>query len=520
MSTQRILIADGDLSRGRRVADALAIAGHACRVTPHGAAGLEAALSERPSVIVAQVELPLVDASKLAEILRANPRTRCVRFLFLGGAEEGGRRLTIGDVSDAKVDADAGIDEIQRAVEELLERQARIEELEARADTNHDFEGLLSELQPAELLHMLHVRNATGRLTLTPELDDGTSLDGSIVLVDGEITSAATGLVHAEKALFRMLDWRCGEFHFEQTLVEGGAEIRTATRIALAEGLRQLEEWNRLAPKLPPLGSPVKLCVGRDELPNIVHPLTQEVLGLLEDVDRVGDVVDQCSQPDYQVLRTLYTLAEREIIEFGRAHIVPVQPLGHALFNEAQRRRLRAFASPGDGRVTAPDRVKLLVAAASSEVAKQFGELLMKVPGVELSTHFDRGGVAPGDLEQMAKIDVDDDFAIDLIHLPTTATHEPLWQFAGHRALGTIFLLDAHVSDSAAGLATIGSSLSSHRCARTFHVVMLAPGERLSPDELRNNLSLIEDASLFLLPLEPGKDPSSLLRSLFARIVP
>jgi hypothetical protein len=172
------------------------------------------------------------------------------------------------------------------------------------------------------------------------------------------------------------------------------------------------------------------------------------------------------------------------------------------------------------GRAEAAGRVKLLVAAASSEVAKQFGELLMKVPGIELSAHFDRGGVASGDLEQMARIVVEDDFAIDMIHLPTTATHEPLWRFAGHRALGTIFLLDAQVSASAAGLASIGLSLSTHRAARTFHVVMLAPGERLSPDELRDNLSLIDDASLFLLPLEPGKDPSSLLRSLFARIVP
>ena len=168
MSTQRILIADGDVNRGRRVADALATSGHTCRVTEQGAAGLEMALSERPDVIVAQVELPLVDASKLAEILRANPRTRCVRFLFLGGPEgETGRRLMLGDVSDANVDGDAGIEEIERAVEELLERQARIERLESRADTKDDFDGLLSELQPAELLHMLHVRNATGRLTLT-----------------------------------------------------------------------------------------------------------------------------------------------------------------------------------------------------------------------------------------------------------------------------------------------------------------------------------------------------------------
>ena len=55
MSTQTILIADGNTGRGQRVADALEVAGHPCQVAPHGAAGLEAALSEHPTVIVAQV---------------------------------------------------------------------------------------------------------------------------------------------------------------------------------------------------------------------------------------------------------------------------------------------------------------------------------------------------------------------------------------------------------------------------------------------------------------------------------
>ena len=518
MPTQMILIADANTGRGQRVADALEVAGHACQVAPHGAAGLEVALSEQPRVIVAQVELPLVDADKLAEILRANPRTRGVRFLFVGGAS--GRAHALGTVGDVSVDANAQIEEIQQAVELLLERQARIERLEARANTNRDFDGQLAELQPAEILQMLHIRNATGRLTLTLDLEDGSPATGSIVVVEGEIYSAATGSVHAEKALFRMLDWASGEFHFEQTVIEGVAEIRAPTRRVLAEGLRQLDEWNRLAPKLPPLESPVKLCVDRSELPNIVHPLTQEVLALLEELDRVGDVVDQCSQPDYQVLRTLHTLAERDIIEFGRAHIVPVQPTANALFNEAQCRRLRGFAPPAGAQDPAQVSVKLLVAAASVSVVQQFAGLLEKVPGAELSPRFERGQVGPGDLEVMARIEVDGDFGIDLVHLPADPANQALWTFAGYRALGTIFLLDAQVGASAAGLASIGATLGAEPAARTFHVVMLAPGERFSPDELRDNLALIDDASLFLLPLEPDKDPSSLLRSLFARIVP
>ena len=518
MTTQLVLIADANQGRAQRVLNTLEAAGRRCRRAAQGAAALEIALSEHPVVIVAQADLPLVDARKLAEILRANPRTRSARFLFLGG--EGPRGTALGGVGDVSLPSGCEVEEIREAVEALVDRLERIRRLEERASDERDFEGHLSELRPVELLQMLHGRNATGRLTLTPELDDGSSPNGSVLLVDGEIDSATAGTVRAEKALFRMLDWGSGEFHFEQTPIVESGEIRTPTRSVLAEGLRQLEEWNRMSPKLPPLGSPVRLRVARGELPQLVHPLTQEVLGLIEEVERVGDVVDQCSKPDYQVLRTLHTLEERGIIEFGRAHIAPTQAIGHTLFNEAQCRRLRGFAQVEGGHGRPAQSAKLLVAAANDGVAKQFASLLMKVPGAELSPRFERGRAGPGDLETMARIDVDGDFAIDLVHLPIASSFAPLWAFAGHRALGTIFLLDAHVGASSAELSPIGDALGHRSNTRTFHVVMLSGGERLSPDEIRDNLTLLDDASLFLLPFEPDKDPSSLLRSLFARIVP
>jgi hypothetical protein len=50
--------------------------------------------------------------------------------------------------------------------------------------------------------------------------------------------------------------------------------------------------------------------------------------------------------------------------------------------------------------------------------------------------------------------------------------------------------------------------------------MLLRKGERALPDELRDNLSLIDEASLFLVPLESGKEPSEILRSLLARVMP
>jgi hypothetical protein len=44
--------------------------------------------------------------------------------------------------------------------------------------------------------------------------------------------------------------------------------------------------------------------------------------------------------------------------------------------------------------------------------------------------------------------------------------------------------------------------------------------EPISPSEFGENLSLIDEASLFVLQLEGGKSPASLLRRVFARVVP
>ena len=56
--------------------------------------------------------------------------------------------------------------------------------------------------------------------------------------------------------------------------------------------------------------------------------------------------------------------------------------------------------------------------------------------------------------------------------------------------------------------------------SRVFHVVLLQKDQRISPDELRDNLSLIDEASLFLLPLESPEKAAVLLREMFARVLP
>lgn len=111
------------------LAEACRASGMPSKVVSHGAAALELALSSQPALVVAQVDLPLVDGFKLAEILRANPRTRSARFLFL--AEEEGRLGNVGGVGDELLLSSTNRDDVVARIDEIIERQDRIDTLDA-----------------------------------------------------------------------------------------------------------------------------------------------------------------------------------------------------------------------------------------------------------------------------------------------------------------------------------------------------------------------------------------------------
>ena len=349
---------------------------------------------------------------------------------------------------------------------------------------------------------------------------------------DGEVIAAEVSRSEGEKALFRLLAARQGPFRFEPGAAgEVTRSVRVPTRRLLVEGLRQCREWDRVATRLPPMDSPVALTVASADLPNIVHPLTQEVLLLLEIYGSVRDVVDHCSFPDYQVLRTLHTLQERDIVRLGRvpaataaARSAPQCEGEHGLFSELQVRRLRDWLQETTG---APDDAlpdaKLLVAAASPAALASFAQLLDSLAEVEFEPSFDpdrNAGQMAESLAPLGRIAVGQELGARLINLPWRPSLAPLWPVAGRGALGTLCLLDGPLCDAVERLRPLVETLSRAARARTFHVVLLGKGDRLSPDEVRENLSLIDRGSLFLLPLEGGEQADGLVRSLFARVMP
>jgi len=506
-----VLIADPSAERADRLREACAVRGYATRTVAHGAAALETAVREAPDVMVAAGPLELIGADQLVDILRANPRTRRTRFVFLGdppgrGVEEWGAVCLPADVDP---------DEVGERVAELVARGSEIDAV--MQESREMVEGRLSQIPLADLLQLFHLNRRTGAIELRRRPPSGRTERGRILLREGDVAQVSCGNVEGEKALFRLLAWTEGSFAFRSTPNAPESRIGTPTRALLLEGMRQLDEWKRLREQLPSRDAHVALKVRSGALPSVVQPLTQEVLLLLELYSQVGEIVDHSSFPDYQVLRTLHTLEQRGIVELRAAS--PMPPPDAGLFRSAQIRRLREWLVGQRGESTPTRDAKLLVSASDPALCEAFFTWMRGLPGFQPHPRMDDG--IPADaLGPMARLRVDDELGIEFVYVPADPKFAPLWPLAGHGALGSFLLCGGTVADATAQLAPLADALGALPRSRLLHLLVRRPGEGDLAEELRRNVGLLEESQLYLLPLEGRKEPLERLRGAFSRIVP
>jgi hypothetical protein len=333
------------------------------------------------------------------------------------------------------------------------------------------------------------------------------------------VVHAASGETQGVKAFFRLLGWERGSFSFRPgSNPQLPVTIETPTRALLREGQRQLQEWQRVGVAMPRMDDHVRLRIERSALPNVIHPLTQEVLLVLELHSRVSDVVEQCSYPDYQVLRTLATLVDRGIVELHHEPETSSDSERQGLYSPAQVARLREWR--GGARGAEAQDAKLLVVSSGLAATREFARRLQELPGVELDARAAAGAFEEEDLLVLGRVAVDDDLGIQLVHLPVGPELAPFWATAGYGALGSLLLLADPVGAAVARVAPVAAALGRLPRSRLFHLLLVKAGERVDPEAIRRNLSLLEDGSLFLVPLEHPPKARAMLREALARVLP
>lgn len=437
------LVADGDPDRGKSMAEACATRGLVTRHAAHGAEALEVALADPPDVVVVAFDLPLIAAPQLAGILRANPRTQRARFVVIGGAPG----CTFGPAPiDAVIAAPVDPEMVLRRVASLLARTRGVRPAASSEAATSDLEGSLAQLTLADLLQLFHMNRKTGRIDLTRRAADGVAEQGSVAITDGNVVDARCGAAGAEKALLRLLAWRSGSFCFRRARPAGPARIHTPTRALLLEGMRQVDEMARLRTELPSLDAQLLVLHRPDSAALPAPPLTREVLALVRNGVRVGDLLDRSPHPDYQVLRALHALVERGALALRVPRATAPAAQSGTLLSEAQLGRLRAWVQRR--RLAGPAcEARILLASSDIETTRGFVSLLAAHSDVSLDRALRGGRFSGSMLRAVARLGPTSEIGIEVVHLPSHASFAPLWTLAASSALGLILVSGAASGD-------------------------------------------------------------------------
>lgn len=466
----RVLVATQDQRAAVMLRDALT--GQGCEVihAADGARGLEVAISQTPGLLILDLQIPIIDAVRLTEILRSNPKTEKIPILFLSEEPietKGGNRPPFLGLRDAVLLKPLNLNEVTEKAGGYFERIERVQE--ATVAGEKEIEGNLSQIPLVDLLQILSMNKKDGTVVLTRSEGSGAEERGFIYLQDGRIVNANLAKTEGEKGLYRLFRWKRGKFEFVPQKALTPVRIKSPTDNLLMEGMRQLDELERAREELPSPDAHVRLAVEAGKIPPGLRAISQEVLLLLEFYVRVGDIVDHCSFPDLEVYHTIEGLIAKGLIQVaespaggaaggGTGHALSAQ---RSLLSAEQAFRLKERLSAGRSTPLAHESARIIVCAQRVDLARTLLAACRSLSGFRAEQDL-LSPLRPEDplpLGTVGTIPVGETISLALFAIPPEERLEPLWGPFLERGLGAVLVLDRESVPPTAGTLSVRSFL-------------------------------------------------------------
>ena len=419
---RKILIADPDIQVVRQLARALRQRGFQVAYAQDGSKALEVSVLRHPDVILFDERCTLIEAKNFAQILTSNPRTADIPVVLTTSDSDITRKR---ELREGSLHKPYNLDEVISRIDHLCRRVEAARELKGDA---REIEGGLSQLPLADLLQILSVNRRTGRLVLS-----NGHLRGELQLSSGRPVNARTAEVEGEKALFRLLSWKEGQFTFAPGPAPARTKIDRTMEDALLEGARQSDERERLLTNLPALNQIFGLSEGAAE-PVDPHPVTAAVLDALERPTSLAEVLDLVDAPDLEVLSAFGALIERGVIRHAEGDIVAAPILSAAEVHALRGQLLRGKLGQG----------ALVVKVAIVGGPKAGRALLEGLPSV-VAVATEPGCLRSG-FGTLGRLEVSEGLKIDFMLLPLAEAARPLWRPFAHGVVGALVFDDSDAS--------------------------------------------------------------------------
>ncbi|OGP15108.1 MAG: hypothetical protein A2054_03695 [Deltaproteobacteria bacterium GWA2_55_10] len=498
MDRHKVLIGLRDEAEAASLSEFLSGLGLDTITVADGAKALELAIQELPSVIAVDTALPVINGERLFQILRKNPHTSRVPFLFISES--------VIDVKGFR----AGVDIFLIRPLNLEETYGRIRQtLSARGSmASKEIEGRLSQMSLADLLQFLHLNRKEGELKVLS--GDRT---GSVFIKDGSIHNAVVEATEREKALFRMLQWTDGRFEFIPKAVTTPKKIRASTGNLLMEGMRQIDELRSKEEQFPSPDSILKLKIDPATLPKGLQPIIYELVGLVRANSRVKDIVERSHSTDYEVYKAISSLVAKGVFEEARPAGAPVE---QEFLTTDQMISIREKIMGRFADITGLNYGKILVLATSAGLVAEFIRECRKIPGFSFnakSAFPDISLVNP--LGEAGSFRLYGGMDLILYSIPTVKSMGPLWRSFTSNLVGLVLIWDEEGAGSIKDLAAAKRDIALLRRVPAVHVVK----GRIDETACARELGMKADEHLFRLGAKERDEVSEVFYSLFGNLI-
>lgn len=466
-----------------------------------GAHALELAIQETPSIIIADTALAVIKGERLFQILRNNPHTSRIPFLFISDS--------VADIKGFRT----GVDIFLLRPVNLEETYSRIRQtLSARSAPlgTKEIEGRLAHMSLADLLQFLHLNRKEGELRLTAG-----EKQGGIFIKDGNIHNAVLDGVEREKALFRLLQWPDGKFEFIPKTVSTAKKIRSTTGNLLMEGMRQIDEFKKKEDQFPGKKTVLKAKIEVAALPKGLQPIIYEILQAVKDHSKVEDVIERCPYPDYEVYKTLSGMIAKGVLEeekTGEDTAAREEFLTTDQMISIREKIMSRFAD-----MTGLNYGKITIISTSGGLVADLLQECRKIPGFTINTRSAFSELAMvNPMGEVASFKLYGGMDLVLFSIPSAKDMGPVWRAFSASLVGLILIWDEETIDGIKDLAAAKKDILLHRRVPVVHVYK---GRSADESAFRKALNLKLDEHLFRIDSGEKDTVFEVFYSLFGNLI-
>ncbi|HKY35873.1 MAG TPA: DUF4388 domain-containing protein [Polyangiaceae bacterium] len=333
-----------------------------------------------------------------------------------------------------------------------------------------DFRGDLQQVSSVDLLQLLAMNRRSGTLSInTP------SGAGEVRIKDGEIVDAVFRRLEREKALFRLLGETEGTFSFVGGSPQFLERIRTPTSSLLMEGLRQLDETQRVRTALALDGS--ALLAIAPPSPDMPEASTR-VLEALTTPRTLSELLDEVTLQDLAVIEALARLLDQGLVRRIASSAIRVEladPERMAVLAALAKRAVRS-GYRGAARVVVAAPLARLVTLMHA---------IARIADAVVPTETVPAAPVPYALATLRLGEAD----LEVMGLPLVEAYAPLWGLVlpGSAALARIELTASDALDTACSVAAVPVLEAG---------ALLREGDEADPEQVATLLRMLLEKAL------------------------